>query len=97
MWDNRMNRKEICNRQPRRHQDLSLSRISKMCHSWPREVEQRGLPPKGWTTNKMEQSNPLNQSCSALNTRISTRRFFAWFSGSLGSAGRSQPIPTALN
>ena len=38
-----------------------------------------------------------NQSCSALNTRISTRRFFAWFSGSLGSAGRSQPMPAALN
>ena len=38
MWDNRMNRTEISNGQPERPPDLSLSRISNMCHSWPREV-----------------------------------------------------------
>ncbi len=46
MGDNRMNRTEISNGQPERPTDLSLSRISKMCHSWPREVEPVVVEPK---------------------------------------------------
>ena len=34
---------------------------------------------------------------SAVSTLISTRRFLAWLSGSVGSAGRSQPMPSTLN
>jgi hypothetical protein len=41
--------------------------------------------------------DPVGYSRSAEYTLISTRRFLAWFIGSAGSAGRSQPIPAALN
>ena len=34
---------------------------------------------------------------SAVKTRISTLRFLAWFRGSAGSAGRSQPTPSTEN
>ena len=39
----------------------------------------------------------LGGRASAGYTLISTRRFFAWFSGSAGSAGWSQPIPALAN
>ncbi len=58
MRDNRMNRTEISNVQPERPPDLSLSRISKMCHSWPREVYSALM----WQIQ--EQGNDGNRSAS---------------------------------
>src|SRR5262249_61474856 len=40
---------------------------------------------------------PVAGVASAGYTFTSTRRFFAWFSGSEGSAGRSQPMPAVEN